>query len=423
MKIMAIVKKVGVLVFSVVLLIMLMSLAAVAKVVQISFWNPFTGPDGEVIEKMVDDFNKTTGKEQGVKVDLLVVPWEEYYTKLTVAMASGTAPNLAIAHSHRIAGFVKEGALLEFSPDSLVESGIRAQDYIPALWKAGEIGGKRYAVPIDAFPRHLYYDKNLFKKVGLDSEKPPQNLDELIASGLKITNPKQGIWGLWFGLNGSCVARDFYSYFWQFEPNLLSSDQKKLSSNFTEVAKRVFQIQTDFISKYKIAPPEPSAYGPLFAQGKLGVAVSQITELGMLEQTPGLDFSAAPMPLIGKHRATFALGHNFILPKGRGQNTERIRAANVFIEWFARHGLDWAKGGKVPASFAVLKDKKFAELRIQRVVASQLDYMKVPPLIPEMPAIDDIIIKNGEAVYAGKATIDDAVKRMVTEIEGLLSKK
>jgi len=408
--------------FFLLILSILVSFSAFAATVDISFWNPFTGPDGVVIEKMVNDFNSTTGKEKGVKVNLLIVPWAEYYTKLTVAISSGTAPNLAIAHSHRIPGFVKEGALLEFNTAYLASIGLKKQDFVPALWKAGEIGGRRYGIPIDAFPRHLYYDRNLFKQKGLNPEKPPQTLDELIETATKLTDPQKGIWGLWFSLSGAWVARDFYSYFWQFEPNLLAPNKREVSSNFTEVAKKVFQIQTDFIRKYKVTPSEPTSYGALFGQGKLGIAVSQITELLMLEQMEGLDFSAAPMPLFGKQRATFALGHNFILPKGKGQTPEKIRAVNAFIEWFLRNSLEWVKGGKIPASLTLMKDKRFSELRIQSIVASQVDYMKLPPLIPEAPGIDDIIIRNGEAIYSGKSSIDEAVNRMASEIKELLSK-
>ena len=399
-----------------------LSSSALAKVTEVSFWSPFTGPDGEVIEQMVKDFNEGEGQEKGVKIDLLIVPWEDYYTKLTVAVASGRGPNLAICHSHRVAGFAGEGALLEFKPATLESSGITQEDYISALWQAGEVNGHRYAVPIDAFPRNLYYNKTLFRNVGLDENQPLDTLEDIILAGQKITNPEAGVWGYCFGVRGSWVQRDFYAYYWQMAPSMFSADYKGVAPEFAETAKRVFQTNLDLIHKYKIAPAEPVAYGPLMAQNKLGIAVSQITELGMLEKSPGLDFGAAPTPLFGEEKATYALGHNFVMPRGRDQTAQKMQAANSFIDWFARHGLEWARGGKVPASYAVLNDPRFAEMEIQSVVASQLDYMRIPPAIPQIPAIDQVIVDNGEAIYAGKASIDEAVDRMIEQIEKILAR-
>src|SRR5690606_15686889 len=118
--------------------------------------------------------------ELGVNVEMLIVPWDEYYTKLTVSMASNQAPNLAISHSHRVPAFAQEGTLLEFSPEALESLEINAEDFIPALWEAGEYDGARYALPIDAFPRNIYYNKTVFENAGLDPEAPPTNMEEMV---------------------------------------------------------------------------------------------------------------------------------------------------------------------------------------------------------------------------------------------------
>lgn len=54
----------------------------------IQFWTPFTSSDGQAIEAMVKEFNATAGQQAGVSVNLLIIPREQYYTKLSVALAS-----------------------------------------------------------------------------------------------------------------------------------------------------------------------------------------------------------------------------------------------------------------------------------------------------------------------------------------------
>lgn len=386
----------------------------------VDFWSPFTGPDGEVIEAMVETFNSTTGEDAEVQINLLIVPWDEYYTKLTVALSSGRAPNLAIAHSHRIAGFVEEGALAPFDPAALEEADIQAEDYIPVLWNAGEMEGAQYAVPIDAFPRHLYYNKELFEQAGLDPESPPQNLEELVDAAQKVSELGDDVYGLFFRLGGAWVARDFYTIYWQFANDLLASDMQSVSPEFEEAAIKTLEILTSFINEHQVAPTvDIEEYESPFLQDKIGVAFSQITELPLFRDASDLEYGVAPFPLLGDQQATFALGHNFILPVG--QDEEDLAASLTFIEWFSQNSLEWARGGKVPASFAVLESPEFAELEDQHVVASQLDYMKLPPTIAKQPTIDRIVQETIEQVYAGRLSINEAVSNMATQINSTLA--
>lgn len=385
----------------------------------IDFWSPFTGPDGVVIEDMVETFNATAGEEAGVQVDLLIVPWEEYYTKLTVALASRRAPNLAIAHSHRIAGFVEQGALAPFDAAALQAAGVSADDYISALWNAGSIDGQQYAVPIDAFPRHLYYNKALFEQAGLEPDAPPRTLEELTDAAQKISATGDDVHGVFFRLGGSWVARDFYAVYWQFADDLLNDDASAVSAEFEDAATRTLEIMTGFIGN-GVAPSEDIAeYESPFLQNRIGVAFSQITELPLFRDAADLEYGVAPFPLLGERPATFALGHNFIVPGG--QSDDELAAGLTFIEWFSQNSLEWARGGKVPASFAVLESPGFAELHDQSVVAAQLDHMRLPPTIAQQPNVDRIVQETLEEVYAGRLAVPDAVARMQQQIDEALA--
>ena len=388
--------------------------------VTITFWSPFTGPDGQVIEAMVSDFNETAGPELGVNVEMLIVPWDEYYTKLTVSMASNQAPNLAISHSHRVPAFAQEGTLLEFSPEALETLEISEEDFIPALWEAGEYEGARYALPIDAFPRNIYYNKTVFENAGLDPESPPTNMEEMVAALEAIkANSGEDVIPLYFGTTGSWAIRDFYSLYWQFEPNLLNEDGTGVSPNFHEAATQALEITTGFIED-GYAVESPGDWSALFAQDQLGIGFAQITHLLSLSQIEGLDFGTGVFPQLGEEPASFALGHNFILPAGSGQDEAHINASLTFIDWFGDNAFAWAEGGKVPATFAVIDDPEFENLEAQAITTSQMDYMKLPPIIPEMSEIDVIVQENVEAVYGGQSSIEDAVNRMADEINSLL---
>jgi len=59
-------------------------------------------------------------------------------------------------------------------------------DFIDAVWKAHQFGGKQVAVPVQANVQLLYYRKDLFDAAGL---KPPKTLDELEAAAKRLHNP------------------------------------------------------------------------------------------------------------------------------------------------------------------------------------------------------------------------------------------
>ena len=385
----------------------------------IDFWSPFTGPDGETIEAMVEAFNTTTGQAEGVEVNLLIVPWDEYYTKLTVAMASRQAPDLAIAHSHRIAGFVAEGALTPYTPEELEVAGIKGEDFIPALWNAGEIDGSRYAVPIDAFPRHLFYNRALFEQAGLDPDQPPQNLESLLEDAQRISELGDDVYGLYFAQEGSWVARDFYTVYWQFADDLLAPDMASVSADFEQAATETLELMTSFKGEYGVSPQQNVEYQPLFLQGKVGIAFAQITDLPLFQNVADFDYGVAPFPTLGDQPATFALGHNFIIPLG--QSDEALAADMTFVRWFSENSLAWTIGGKVPASFTVLDSAEFADLPDQSAVASQLDTMRLPPTIAQQPTIDRIVQETIEAVYAGNLSVEAAVARMSQGIDEALT--
>lgn len=392
---------------------------AAQDTVNVVFWSPFTGPDGVVIEEMISEFNQTTGAESGVNIELLIVPWDEYYTKLTVAIASGQGPNLAIAHSDRVPGFAQEGVLLEFSGEQLAELNIIPEDYIPALWNAGEYDGARYALPIDAFPRNLFINRRVFQNAGLDPDTPPANYEELVSAAQAIQASGEGITPIYFATTGSWAARDFYSVYYQNTTDLLSEDGTSVAPEFHEAASAALQAMSSLIDQgYAVATP--GDWAALFAQDQLGIAFAQITHLLSLSQIEGIEFSAAEFPLFGDQPGNFALGHNFILPMGNAQNDATIRGALTFMNWFGQNAYEWAAGGKVPASLVVINADNFAELEAQSVSAGQMDAMRLPPIIPESPEITAIIQENVEAVYGGQSSIEDAVNRMADDINDLL---
>ncbi|HQZ11896.1 MAG TPA: ABC transporter substrate-binding protein [Devosia sp.] len=407
------------------LAIMLAALAPItATAGDVEFWSPFTGPDGTAIDALVRDFNAGAGAQAGVNVKLLIIPWDDYYTKLSVSMASRTAPDLAVMHSHQIAGFVKQGAVEAYTPEEIATAGLVEAEYLAPLWQAGIVNDQRYGVPIDAFPRHIYYNKALFEQAGLDPDKPPQTGDELHEAAKKIQALGNGVTGLYFQMAGSGAFRNFYSFYWQNEDNLYNADMTDVSEGFIEAAKKSLGTLKLFLDE-GLSPKEVlSDATAQFAQNKIGVAILQITDLPVFQTAAaeqGLKFGVAPLPTFGAKPAAFALGHNFVIP--RGTPPEARADALVFVKWIGDNSLAWAKTGKIPAKITVIDSPEFQALPEQATIAAALDRVKFPPALSVQPAVDRVVQQTVEAVYAGQLDIDTAAQQMADGIRAELAKK
>lgn len=85
-------------------LLIVFSTSAMAEVVTVEYWNLFGGGDAEFMDEIVEKFNET---HENIEVDVTRLEWEEYYTKLKTATASGNGPDIAISHVTRLKELTK----------------------------------------------------------------------------------------------------------------------------------------------------------------------------------------------------------------------------------------------------------------------------------------------------------------------------
>jgi multiple sugar transport system substrate-binding protein len=398
--------------------------ASAATAQTIEFWSPFTGPDGTAIDELVREFNATAGAEAGVEIELLIIPWDQYYTNLSVALASRTGPALAVMHSHQVSGFVRQGALDAFSEEEITGAGLVEADYVPQLWSAGIVEGTRYAIPIDAFPRALYYNKTLFEQAGLDPDTPPATGADLLDAATRISELGDDIYGMTFQVTGAGVARNFYSLYWQYNDDLYNEDMTGVAEGFEDAARNAITDLTDFFDAGASPREQVQDQPSLFTQNRVGFVLLQVTDLPVFkagEADFGLEFGVAPFPQFGDQPAAFALGHNFVIP--RGTDAGNREAALTFINWIGDNSLAWTATGKMPAKLAVFDMPEFRDLTELAVIADAIDIVRFPPNVPMQPSIDRVVQETIEGHYAGQIDLDQTVQLLAEGINAELANR
>src|SRR3954468_7784657 len=159
--------------------------------VQLNLWNGFTGGDGDIFKKLVDQFNS---EHNNIAVSVATYQWEDYYAKLPGAVSSGNGPDIAVMHMDMLATFAARKVIQPLD-DVASALGLSENDFAPTVWKGGIYNGKRYGIPLDTHPLGFYYNKAVMQKAGLDPNKPPQTKDDYTAALTELT--KAGVQGFW----------------------------------------------------------------------------------------------------------------------------------------------------------------------------------------------------------------------------------
>ncbi|MHB0999723.1 MAG: extracellular solute-binding protein [Armatimonadota bacterium] len=111
--------------------------------------------------------------------------------KLLTAIAGNVPPDVIRQDRFFIGDWASRDAFMPL--DELVardkdkKDGIREEEYYKACWYEAMYKGKLYAIPCNTDDRALYYNRELFRKAGLDPDRPPRTWSELKEYTKKLT--------------------------------------------------------------------------------------------------------------------------------------------------------------------------------------------------------------------------------------------
>lgn len=329
-------------------------------------WDLFSGADGVSMRSMITNFSNA----EGVNVRPVTLAWgSPYYTKLAMAASSGKAPDTAIMHLSRMAGFAPGGLLEPYDLDLLAEFGVHEEDFAPAVWENCHYDGQLFAVPLDTHPFIVFYNKDIAEQAGvLDSSGALSSITsaaDMLDVGQKLAGVtgKQGIsfghvldsaqpWRLFWGLYGQTGG----GYTIEVgSPAVLD----------TAKAEEVLTFLTKMMDG-KIALKNQTYAGGIadFTSGTTGLILSGVWELPALQAAvPNL--GAVPMPTMFGTPANYADSHSYVLPRQVSDDPQRRRTAHQFVAGIIKQGQKWAEAGHIPAFLPVQAGPGYQKLHPQ----------------------------------------------------------
>jgi multiple sugar transport system substrate-binding protein len=313
-----------------------------AAAVTLTIWYPWAGVDGGVIVNWAQEYSRT---HPGVQVNTLLVsgagisPTSTSSGKFLAAVKAGTPPDAALYWGQdALPSLANVGAVQ--SLDALLGPvHISTSVYSPAAVKAMTFKGKIYGLPEMTNVRELYWNKDLFKKAGLDPNVPPKTiaqLDEMaqkltVGSGGKIKQigfvpwDDQGAPIIWAGLWGASLFNA------KGNPTLTNPNLIKLLTWERSYVKRYGASKINsYMGSYSAGSTTNDGFIKL---GEAMIFSGEWRETQMQEHGPTIHYGVAPVPSAPgqPYPMSFLDGNTWFIPKG--VSPSHAEEVLKFIQW------------------------------------------------------------------------------------------
>ena len=299
---------------------------------------------GESFKKVVEAYN-SSHENQVVATE---VPFSELVQKYATAIAGGQAPDALSMDLIYNPAFAAAGQLEDLT--DWAKKLPYFNSLSPSHVRLGTYQDRVYGLPLSVETSVFAWNKDLYKKAGLDPEKAPATWEEITANAEKIRRVGDDTYGFYFsgGGCGGCMIFTFTPLTWGAGADILSADGKTATLDTPQMRKAV-DYYRDMVKKDLVPASAASDNGAnflSFTNGKIGQQSLGAFAIGTLvTEHPDINFGVTLIPGVDGNPSSFAGGDNFVITKG----TKKIDAVKEFLEYI--YSMD---GQKIMAKYGSL---------------------------------------------------------------------
>ncbi|MEH7438061.1 ABC transporter substrate-binding protein [Neobacillus drentensis] len=396
--------------------------------VAIDFWGGWTGPDGDVMRSMVDQFNS---ENPNIKVTLTTLQWTPLFEKFVTQVKAGNPPSLMAMHPQDIASFASLGIL---DGEAAKNAEVKKEDFAPNVWKQTFLDGKQFAIPLDNSTHGLYLNTEMFTKAGLDATKPPKTAAEFIDAATKLTIDANGKHPNEAGFDSNNVKQYGFGmpnnhhgfYMWlalmgQQGESLLNKDQKKIAVDSAKGAD-AWKFLEELIYKYKVVPKGQKDPMGDFKAGLTAMVIDGPWQLPGLETQDKIKWATAPFFQVYDEPGVWGSGHILTFPVEK--DAKKREAALKLAKWLSDHSEDWAKSGNIPTKLAV--QDKIKDMPGRQAFIDSIPNVKMLPNIAKTQQLFSAvapspIITATQSIMLENKKPEDVMKDMTDGMNAILS--
>ena len=190
-----------------------------AKAITVNIWD---ANQQKGIQEIADKWTETSG----VKVNVEVVDWDNYWTLLEAGASGGTMPDVFWMHSNTAQMYMENDILLKLNDYIDKDSSIDMSKYyegVKDLYTRSD--GNIYALPKDHDTIALLYNKAIFDKYGVEYPTDKWTWEDMYAAAKKISEDSKGdVYGM--AMNTSNNQDGWYNLIYSYGGQVITDDHK-----------------------------------------------------------------------------------------------------------------------------------------------------------------------------------------------------
>lgn len=405
--------------------------AAAQAPTQVTIQYPYAASFKPIFDTLVERFHAA---HPAIRV-VARPPYQNYDDGLEQTLRgaiSGDLPDVSIQAINRQRVLVDRGIARPLGALVRGEKQWAARGYDAGLMSMGRIGGEVYSLPFVVSTPIVYFNAGLVRQAGGDPNNFPQDWNSILALASRVNALGNDVSGLSFAWDISG------NWMWQAlvmsqGGTMLTADEKKVA--FGDAAgQNAIRLLSRMVKEGGMRNLKVQTAMQSFAAGKIGILVSTSAYTETIMKGVGTRFdvrtSTFPLPA-GTAKGRLPGGGSAVLVFAK--QPEKQKAAWEFVKFLtsaesaahvARH-TGYAPGNQLAASdpkylgdFYKSKPNHLANMRQLSVVTQWYAFPGNNGL-----KISDVIADHLQSVVAGSGEPDQVLKKMVSEVEGLLPRR
>lgn len=412
-------------------LAMATALPALAKT-QVSWWHAMTGANNEVVEKIAKDFNAS-------QADYEIVPvfkgnYPETLNAGIAAFRAGQPPDIMQVFDVGTGVMMNAEGAVKPVAEVLTEAGMAfdKSQYLPGIVAYySRPDGTMLSFPYNSSSPILYFNKDIFKKAGLDADNPPKTWNEVWDAARKIKASGAApcgytsTWLTWIHLENFAAWNDTP---YATKENGLAGQDAELQINaplFVNHFQVLADLAKDGTFKYGGRTSEAKQ---IFLAGECGIftessgGLGDIVKSGMnygIGQLPyDTDAKGAPQNTVPGGASLWVFG---------GKSAEQYKGVAAFFAYLSKTEVQTylhQKSGYLPVTLAAYDETKKSgfyeknpgrETPITQMMGKEPTANSKGVRLVNLPQVRDIENEEFEKMLAGEQTaqqaLDNAVRR------------
>lgn len=362
---------------------------AATETVQIDFWHGYTEADGQVLDRLVQEFNDS---QDAITITPTTKPWATLLDTLLPALTAGNGPQLVALPPEHIPVYATRGALQS------LESWYEAPDSGAAVLNEGAVtsglaAGERFGAPLSFTPLTMFYNRTMFEAAGVEV---PTTWDEWVTTAAALTVDENGDGtpdqyglalqdnitvgnGVWLSLlksGGGDVVTEAGEV-------VVDSPENADTLAFWAAAVRDHQISPTGLTG-------ADADG-LFSAGRVAMTFGG-PWLATVSEASGIDYGIAPLPAgpVGIQASALAVDLSVT-----SQATEAEKAAiETFLTWFYQRDnmITWSLASGWPPLTTEVTADDVAENPVVAALTEQSGYgvALLPGIVPQTDILTEL---------------------------------